>query len=262
MSPQDLLFELGTEELPPHALMSMSAALTEGVVKGIEAAGIPHGRVHGFATPRRLAVRIQKLAAHQPDRQVERRGPPLKNSFDAEGAPTQAALAFAKNCGVAVTDLARLETDKGAWLVFRGTERGAATVSLLGDIVNQAVAALPTPKRMRWGAGAVEFVRPVHSVVLLYGETVVPALVGDVAAYGLTGAALEVCSVLATRTATPSAAPASSVMTGVEGFMSRSTPSGGSRVQSGPNLLFLPFGGVRGGADTAAHLGCGDVAEP
>jgi glycyl-tRNA synthetase beta chain len=177
MSPQDLLFELGTEELPPHALMSMSAALTEGVVKGIDAAGIPHGRVHGFATPRRLAVRIRKLAAHQPDREVERRGPPLKNAFDAQGAPTQAALAFAKNCGVAVGDLARLETDKGAWLVFRGTERGAATVSLLGDIVNQAVAALPTPKRMRWGAGAVEFVRPVHSVVLLYGETVVPALV-------------------------------------------------------------------------------------
>jgi glycyl-tRNA synthetase beta chain len=177
MSAQDLLFELGTEELPPHALMSMSAALTDGVVKGIDAAGIPHGRVHGFATPRRLAVRIQKLAAQQPDREVERRGPPLKNAFDAQGAPTQAAVAFAKNCGVAVGDLGRLETDKGAWLVFRGTERGAATVSLLGDIVNQAVAALPTPKRMRWGAGAVEFVRPVHSVVLLYGETVVPALV-------------------------------------------------------------------------------------
>ena len=177
MSARDLLFELGTEELPPHALMSMSAALTEGVVKGIDAAGIPHGRVCGFATPRRLAVRIQKLAEHQPDRQVERRGPPLKNSFDAQGAPTQAALAFAKNSGVAVADLARLETDKGAWLVFRGTERGAATESLLADIVNQAVAALPTPKRMRWGAGAVEFVRPVHSVVLLYGEAVVPALV-------------------------------------------------------------------------------------
>jgi glycyl-tRNA synthetase beta chain len=177
MSAQDLLFELGTEELPPRALASLSTALTEGVVKGIDAAGIPHGRVHGFATPRRLAVTIQKLAEHQPDRQVERRGPPLKNSFDPQGAPTQAALAFAKNCGVTVTDLARLETDKGAWLVFRGTERGAATMSLLGDIINQAVAALPTPKRMRWGAGTVEFVRPVHSVVLIYGETVVPALV-------------------------------------------------------------------------------------
>ncbi len=177
MGAQDLLFELCTEELPPRALLSLSTALTEGVVKGIDAAGIPHGRVHGYATPRRLAVRIQKLAEHQPDRQVERRGPPLKNSFDPQGAPTQAAVAFAKNCGVAVADLERITTDKGAWLVFRGTERGASTTALLGDIVNQAVAALPIPKRMRWGAGAAEFVRPVHSVILLYGETVVPAVV-------------------------------------------------------------------------------------
>jgi len=177
MGTQDLLFELCTEELPPRALLSLSTALTEGVIEGIDAAGIPHGRVHGYATPRRLAVRIQKLAEHQPDRQVERRGPPLKNSFDPQGAPTQAAVAFAKNCGVAVADLERITTDKGAWLVFRGTDRGAATTALLGDIINQAVAALPIPKRMRWGAGTAEFVRPVHSVVLIYGETVVPALV-------------------------------------------------------------------------------------
>jgi glycyl-tRNA synthetase beta chain len=177
MGAQDLLFELCTEELPPRALLSLSSALTEGVVFRLDAAGIPHGRVHGYATPRRLAVRIQKLAEHQPDRQVERRGPPLKNSFDPQGAATQAAVAFAKNCGVAVTDLERITTDKGAWLVFRGTERGAATTALLGDIINQAVAALPIPKRMRWGAGTAEFVRPVHSVVLIYGETVVPALV-------------------------------------------------------------------------------------
>jgi glycyl-tRNA synthetase beta chain len=131
--------------------------------------------VHGFATPRRLAVLVQKLADHQPDRQVERRGPPLKNAFDAQGAPTQAALAFARNCSVAVGDLSELKTEKGAWLVWSGTERGAATASLLGDIVNQAVAALPIARRMRWGARTAEFVRPVHTVVLLYGETVVPA---------------------------------------------------------------------------------------
>jgi glycyl-tRNA synthetase beta chain len=175
MTARELLFELGTEELPPRTLLSLSNALTEGVQRGIDDAGIPHGKVHGFATPRRLAVRVQKLAEHQPDKQVERRGPPLKHAFDAQGAPAQAAIAFAKNCGVPVTDLERLETDKGAWLIFRGTEHGAATVSLLGDIINQAVAALPIAKRMRWGGRAAEFVRPVHTVVLLYGETVVPA---------------------------------------------------------------------------------------
>jgi glycyl-tRNA synthetase beta chain len=175
MSAPDLLFELCTEELPPRALLGLSSALTVGVLAGLEKAGIPHGKSQSFATPRRLAVLIRKLAEHQPDRPVERRGPPIANSFDAQGAPTQAAVAFAKNCGVPVTELTQIKTDKGAWLMFRGTERGAATASLLGDIVNQAVAALPIAKRMRWGARTVEFVRPVHSVVLLHGETVVPA---------------------------------------------------------------------------------------
>jgi glycyl-tRNA synthetase beta chain len=175
MSAQDLLFELFTEELPPRSVLSLSNALTAGVLLGIDAAGIAHGKVHSFATPRRLALRIQKLAANQPDRQVERRGPPVSVSFDAQGAPTQAAAAFAKSCGVEVGSLSQLKTEKGAWLVFRGTEHGAATLSLLGAIVNQAIAALPIGKRMRWGARTEEFVRPVHSVVLLYGETVVPA---------------------------------------------------------------------------------------
>ena len=182
MSAQELLFELGTEELPPRTLLALSTALTEGVLKGIDAAGIPHGKVQGLATPRRLAVRVQRLAEHQPDRQVEKRGPPLKVAFDRQGAPTQAAIAFAKNCNVPVSELTQLKTDKGEWLMFRGTERGAATVSLLGDIVNQAVAALPIAKRMRWGDRTAEFVRPVHGIVLLYGETVIAAEVLGLAA--------------------------------------------------------------------------------
>jgi glycyl-tRNA synthetase beta chain len=182
MSAQDFLFELGTEELPPRTLLALSTALTEGVQKGIDAAGIAHGRVQSFATPRRLAVRVQRLAENQPDRPVEKRGPPVKVAFDAAGAPTQAALAFAKNCNVAMSEISQLSTDKGAWLVFRGTERGAPTVSLLPDIVTQAVAALPIAKRMRWGDRTAEFVRPVHSVVLLYGENVVEAEILGLAA--------------------------------------------------------------------------------
>ncbi len=175
MSSQDLLFELFTEELPPRTLAALSAALTASVTKGIDDAGIPHGKVHGFATPRRLAVLVKKLAEHQPDKQVERRGPPLKGSFDPQGAPTPAAVAFAKNCAVPVTELTQMKTDKGEWLMFRGTERGAASASLLANIVIQAVASLPIAKRMHWGARTAEFVRPVHGVILLYGETVIPA---------------------------------------------------------------------------------------
>jgi glycyl-tRNA synthetase beta chain len=182
MSARDLLFELRTEELPPRTLQTLSQALTEGIARGLEGARVAHGKVHGFATPRRLAVWVEKLNEHQPDRQVERRGPPLANSFDAQGAPTQAATAFAKSCGVAVAELSKLTTEKGAWLQFSGTERGAATTTLLGDILTRAVAALPIPKRMRWGARSAEFVRPVHSVVLLYGDEVVPAEVLGLAA--------------------------------------------------------------------------------
>ena len=175
MSARDLLFELKCEELPPRSLRTLSAALSEGLAKAIDAKGIAHGKIHGFATPRRLAVAVEKLAEHQPDRAVERRGPPLKNAFDASGAPTQAATAFAKSCGVEVSALTQLTTDKGAWLQFRGTERGAATSTLLPDMINQVVAELPIAKRMRWGTRSVEFVRPVHSVVLMFGAEVVPA---------------------------------------------------------------------------------------
>ncbi|MEA3107474.1 MAG: glycyl-tRNA synthetase beta chain [Gammaproteobacteria bacterium] len=177
MTVRDLLFELRTEELPPRTLLTLSTALTEGMLKGLDAAGIPHGKAHGFATPRRLAVKVAACAEFAPHRRVERRGPPLAASFDSQGAPTQAAAAFAKSCGVEVGALERLSTDKGTWLAFRGTEPGAATAGLLSGIVTQAIAALPIAKRMRWGARTAEFVRPVRSVILLFGEDVIPTTV-------------------------------------------------------------------------------------
>jgi glycyl-tRNA synthetase beta chain len=164
MATRDLLFELGTEELPPRTLPALSLALEEGVLKGLAAAGIPHGRAQRFATPRRLAVRVDACAEFANERRSERRGPPVSASFAADGAPTQAASAFARSCGVAVADLGRLTTDKGSWLAFSAVEPGAATIDLLGAIIEQAIAALPIAKRMRWGARSVEFVRPVRSV--------------------------------------------------------------------------------------------------
>jgi glycyl-tRNA synthetase beta chain len=172
---RDVLFELGTEELPPRTLAALSVALEEGVLKGLDSAGIAHGAARRFATPRRLAVLVADCAESANGRRVERRGPPLSASFDAAGAPTPAARAFAKSCGVEVAALERLVTDKGTWLAFRSTEAGGTTTSLLGDIVNQAVAALPIAKRMRWGARSAEFVRPVRTAVLLFGEDVVAA---------------------------------------------------------------------------------------
>ena len=173
MAAHDFLFELGVEEMPPKALETLSIALLEGITKGLQDAGIASGDVRRFATPRRLAVLIENLPDRQPDRKLERRGPPLSSSFDARGAPTQAANAFARSCGVAVTELETIKTDKGAWLGFSGTEQGAQTDALLAGIVTQSLAALPIPKRMRWGSHTVEFVRPVHWAVMLYGTQLI-----------------------------------------------------------------------------------------
>lgn len=172
---QDLLVEMGTEELPPKALPTLSAAFTDGIVKGLAEAGLQAQNITPYAAPRRLAVWVQGVAAQQADQIIEKRGPAMKGAFDAEGNPTKAALAFAASCGVAVEDLGKLETDKGAWLVFRQQQAGQATAALFPAMVEKSLAALPIPKRMRWGSGTAEFVRPVHWIVMLADESVIDA---------------------------------------------------------------------------------------
>jgi glycyl-tRNA synthetase beta chain len=171
----DLLVEIGTEELPPKALPNLSAAFTDGISQGLQAAGLTPAEVIAYAAPRRLAVWVKDIAAQQADQTIEKRGPAIKGAFDAQGNPTKAAEAFATSCGVKVADLGRLETDKGAWLVFRQTQAGQATTDLFPAIVDKALAALPIPKRMRWGAGSAEFVRPVHWIVMLADNAVIDA---------------------------------------------------------------------------------------
>ena len=173
----DLLIEIGTEELPPKALKKLSAAFTQGVVDGLKKAGFAikedAGEVNSYATPRRLAVLVKSVAAQQSDQEVERKGPNLKAAYDADGNPTKAVMGFAKSCGVEVSDLQQQETDKGVWLVFKATEKGQALSEIIEGIVNQSLAKLPVPKRMRWGNSDVEFVRPVHWVVLMHGDKII-----------------------------------------------------------------------------------------
>ncbi|HKF94370.1 MAG TPA: glycine--tRNA ligase subunit beta, partial [Gammaproteobacteria bacterium] len=128
-----------------------------------------------FATPRRLAVLVHDLVDAQPDQIVERKGPPVAAAFDKSGASTKAAQGFARFCGVDMQSLETVETDKGAWLYCRFRRPGKATRLLLPSIVSAALAKLPIPRRMRWGAGDAEFVRPVHWVVLLFGGEIVDA---------------------------------------------------------------------------------------
>ena len=171
----DLLVEIGAEELPPKALRKLSEAFAAEIVAELDAAGFAHGAPVPYATPRRLAVLVPGVPGTQPDRDVERRGPPLAHAFDDKGAPTRAALGFAKSVGVEVDRLVRLETGAGAWLAHRFTETGATLASLLPGMLERALERLPAPRRMRWADRDTEFVRPVHWVVLMHGGEVVEA---------------------------------------------------------------------------------------
>jgi glycyl-tRNA synthetase beta chain len=167
----DLLVEIGTEELPPKALLSLSQAFTAALEAGLAEVGLAAAEIEPYASPRRLALVATAVPLRQADRVVERRGPAVAAAFDADGKPTKAAEGFARSCGVEVAALERQQTDKGEWLSFRQQEPGRDTAALLPGLIEAALAKLPIPKRMRWGAGEAEFVRPVHWVVVLLGST-------------------------------------------------------------------------------------------
>jgi len=175
----DLIFELGTEELPPVALKKLSEALTREFVAGLDAANLKHGEVTSYAAPRRLALLVKELETSQPDRDVEKRGPAVKAAFDADGNPTKAAEGFARSCGTTVDQLDRMQTDKGEWLVYQVHETGKAAKELLPAIAENALNKLPIPKRMRWGDSEAQFVRPVHWLLFLHGENVVDCTILD-----------------------------------------------------------------------------------
>ena len=171
----DLLIEIGTEELPPKALKHLSECFADEIDTRLKHANLTFVNAVPYATPRRLAVIVSALERQQPDQVIERRGPAISAAFNANGQPTPAAAGFARSCNVDFEALERLKTDKGEWLVYRDNQAGRLTHELVPEIVARALAALPIPKRMRWGARTEEFVRPVHWVVLLHGAEVIAA---------------------------------------------------------------------------------------
>ena len=170
---QDLLFELGCEELPPKSLLKLSNALLSGIEVGLKEAELSYTSAHAYATPRRLAVIIKDLDTSQPDKSVEKRGPAVQAAFAEDGTPSKAAMGFARGCGVTVEQLGRLKTDKGEWLAFNQEVKGKSSIQLIPEIINKSIHLLPIAKRMRWGNYKTEFVRPVHWCVLLFGEQVI-----------------------------------------------------------------------------------------
>ncbi|ETC84052.1 glycine--tRNA ligase subunit beta [Xanthomonas hortorum] len=171
-----LLIELGTEELPVKALPGLAQAFFDGVLHGLEKRGVAvtRGDAKPLSTPRRLAVLLPGVATEQPEQRSEVLGPYLNIALDAEGKPTKALAGFAAKAGIDWTALERTSDAKGERFVHRAVTPGARTADLLPEILREAIAAMPIPKPMRWGAHEYAFARPVQWLVLLFGDAVIP----------------------------------------------------------------------------------------
>ena len=170
MTIDTLLIELGTEELPPKALKTLGLAFRDGITQGLQQRELGFGQVQWFASPRRLAVLISEVELQAPDKDTEVLGPPVDRARDDAGQWTAAAIGFAKKQGVEPEQLQSIDTPKGARLGLRSTVAGVSANDSLNSIIQESVNNLPIPKRMRWGASRVEFVRPVHWVVAMLGQ--------------------------------------------------------------------------------------------
>jgi glycyl-tRNA synthetase beta chain len=170
MSTDNLLVELGTEELPPKALKSLGIAFRDGIVSGLRQRELDHGKVEWFATPRRLAVLVHELQLQGVEQTVEVLGPPAAQARDDKGYWSAATRGFAKKQGVLPEELQLIDSPKGQRLGCRSTVPGVKTNEILNALITGAIRDLPIPRRMRWGAGREEFVRPVHWVVAMLGQ--------------------------------------------------------------------------------------------
>lgn len=181
MTDKTFLLEIGTEELPPKALRKLAEAFAASFTAELAAAQLTHGEVNWFATPRRLALKVAQLSSAQPEREDIKRGPAIAAAYDAHGVATKAAEGWARGCGITLDQAERQLTEKGEWLIYRARSRGKRAEALLPAMVEHALAKLPIPRLMRWGDNPAQFVRPVHTVTLLYGGDVVPATLFGVA---------------------------------------------------------------------------------
>lgn len=174
---EDFLLEIGCEELPSGAVLPLAEQLALSISQKLKKLAISFKAIQSFSTPRRLAVFIEDLSTEQPVQQVTKRGPARNAAYDKDGNPTPALLGFAKSCQVGIDALTIQENEKGAWFVYETSNAGAQTLTELPKITQEAIAELSIAKPMRWGKGQIEFVRPVHWVLMLFGESCVPATI-------------------------------------------------------------------------------------
>ncbi len=174
-----LLVELLTEELPPKSLAKLGQVFHEQMQKSLAEAGfiVADNTGRWFATPRRLAVQFPNVLEIQPDRIVERKGPAVSSGLAADGMPSKALEGFLRSAGASFEQLERVSDGKTEYFVVRQNKIGERLETHLAGQVEAALKKLPVAKLMRWGAGDAQFVRPVHGLVMLHGNQVVPGVV-------------------------------------------------------------------------------------
>ncbi|MCL1095583.1 glycine--tRNA ligase subunit beta [Shewanella kaireitica] len=173
MNFENLLIEVGTEELPPKSLRKLAESFLSNFTDELKKAELTFESAVWHAAPRRLAININQLALAQADKVVEKRGPAVAQAFDADGNPTKAAMGWARGNGITVEQADRLKTDKGEWLLHQAKVVGVETKSLIAAMAQRSLDKLPIPKPMRWGSNTTQFIRPVHTVTMLLGSEVV-----------------------------------------------------------------------------------------
>jgi len=173
MSNETLLIELGTEELPPKSLKTLAIAFFDSIRTQLNDHDLAYVDIKWFATPRRLAVQVIELTDKQADKEVEKRGPAVNVAFDDEGQPSKAAMGWARSNGITVEQAERLITPKGEWLLHKAIVPGKTIAELIPNMVTTALNKLPIAKPMRWGAERIQFLRPVHTLTMMYGERII-----------------------------------------------------------------------------------------
>ncbi|AXE36560.1 glycine--tRNA ligase subunit beta [Chromobacterium phragmitis] len=169
-----LLIELLTEELPPKALPRLAASFAQTIAEELKKAQFAAADAEAvvYASPRRLAVQLPGVLAVQPDQHVTRQGPAVAAGMK-DGQPTPALAGFARSCGVEVSALSIVNNGKQDVYAYSSAKAGEALSTALADVVTLALKKLPVPKLMRWGDSDVQFVRPVHGLIMLHGDKVI-----------------------------------------------------------------------------------------
>ena len=183
---KDFLLEIGTEELPPFQIGDLVSSLALNLEHELKKLALAHGPIKSYSSPRRLAVLISNLSHKQLDQPIEIRGPRIEIAFDSSGQPTAAAIKFAGLCGVAISQLDKIEDKKGALLFHKTIKPGQTAFHLLPEIIINSIKKLPIKRPMRWGKNMGPFVRPIHWLVAMFGQEVVPLEIFEIKASNYT----------------------------------------------------------------------------